>query len=97
MQLYDLVSAGEILEARELWRRMLPANLFFWSHVYNAAVKAATNLSGRSVGPCRAPVRPLSASDLVELQGVQFTRQQGGRMTPLSGGRDEEHFGQVGY
>ncbi|MCH9013836.1 MAG: dihydrodipicolinate synthase family protein [Proteobacteria bacterium] len=70
VQLYDLVSAGEILEARELWRRMLPANLFFWTHVYNAAVKAATNLSGRPVGPCRAPVRPLSAPDLEELQGA---------------------------
>ncbi len=29
---------------------MFPSNLFFWPHVYNAAVKAATNLSGRKVG-----------------------------------------------
>ena len=68
VRLYDLVSANEIVEARDLWRRMFPANLFFWNNVYNAAVKAATNLSGRRVGPCRRPVRPLTPAQMAELK-----------------------------
>jgi dihydrodipicolinate synthase/N-acetylneuraminate lyase len=47
---------------------MFPANLFFWTHVYNAGVKAATNLSGRKVGPCRKPVLPLTGSEMAELK-----------------------------
>ena len=61
VRLFDLVAADQLHEARDLWRRLVPAQLFFWSHVYNPAVKQATNLSGRPVGPCRDPVRPLTA------------------------------------
>ncbi len=61
VQLYDLIASDQLHEARDLWRRLLPAQLFFWSNAYNAAVKQATNLSGRPVGPCRDPVRPLTA------------------------------------
>lgn len=60
VRLYDLVASDKLHEARDLWQRLLPAQLFFWSHFYNAAVKQATNLSGRPVGPCRSPVRPLT-------------------------------------
>jgi dihydrodipicolinate synthase/N-acetylneuraminate lyase len=60
--------SGKIVEACDLWRRMFPANLFFWTHVYNAGVKAATNLSGRKVGPCRKPVLPLTDSEMAELK-----------------------------
>lgn len=67
-QLHDLVAAGRLNEALALWRRMLPANRFFWRHVYNAAVKAATNVSGRPIGPCRPPVRPLKDSEIAELR-----------------------------
>ena len=63
VQLYDLVAAGDLAGAREVWRRLLPAQLFFWSHFYTAAVKAATNLSGRPVGPCRKPVQPLTPDE----------------------------------
>lgn len=63
VELYDLVAADKLNEARDLWRRLLPAQLFFWSHFYNAAVKQATNLSGRPVGPCRSPVRPLTEEE----------------------------------
>ncbi len=63
VRLYELVAAGDLNGAREVWRRMLPAQLFFWSHFYNAAVKAATNLSGRPVGPCRKPVQPLTPEE----------------------------------
>ncbi len=68
VELYDLVEGGNLVEARDLWQRMFPSNLFFWNHVYNAAVKAATNLSGRPVGPCRKPVRPLTAEQMAELK-----------------------------
>lgn len=63
IELYELVAAGDLGGAREVWQRMLPAQLFFWSHFYNAAVKAATNLSGRQVGPCRRPVQPLTPEE----------------------------------
>ena len=63
VQLYELVAAGDLAGARAVWRRMLPAQLFFWSHFYTASVKAATNLSGRPVGPCRKPVQPLTPDE----------------------------------
>jgi 4-hydroxy-tetrahydrodipicolinate synthase len=68
VQLYDLVQAGKLTEARDLWKRMFPANLFFVSHPYNSSVKAATNLSGRKVGPCRKPQMPLTVADMKELK-----------------------------
>jgi len=68
VQLYDLIMANNLVKAKELWERMLPANLFFWNHVYNSSVKAATNLSGRRVGECRKPVQPLKNSELEELK-----------------------------
>ena len=68
VDLYNLVAAGQLAEARDLWRRMFPANRFFWHHVYNASVKAATNLSGRPVGPCRKPVKPLTEREMAELK-----------------------------
>jgi len=68
--LYNYVTSGKLEEARELWVRMFPANLFFWTHVYNASVKAATNLSGRKVGPCRKPVQPLTEKEMIEMKKV---------------------------
>lgn len=68
VDLYNLVTSGKLGEARDLWGRMFPANHFFWTHVYNASVKAATNLSGRRVGPCRKPVQPLTDSEISELR-----------------------------
>ncbi len=67
VELYDLVQAGQASKAAELWKRMLPANLFFWNHPYNPAVKAATNILVNKVGACRPPVQPLSDADLREL------------------------------
>ena len=68
VDLYDLVTSGKLGEAKDLWNRMFPANYFFWTHVYNASVRAATNLSGRKVGPCRKPVQPLTDSEMSELR-----------------------------
>lgn len=66
--LYNLVIAGKHDEAYELWKRMLPAARFICSHAYTASVKAATNLTGRKVGPCRKPVYPLSKTEIKELK-----------------------------
>ena len=68
VEMYELTVAGNLGAANELWNKMLPSNLFFWNHVYNAAVKAATNLSGRPVGPCRKPVRPLTETQMAHLK-----------------------------
>jgi 4-hydroxy-tetrahydrodipicolinate synthase len=67
VQLYELTKADKLTLAREIWVQMLPAQLFFWSHYYNAGVKEATNLSGRSVGPCRRPVQPLTREEKQDL------------------------------
>ena len=84
VELYDLVMAGDLNGAREVWRRMLPAQLFFWTHFYNAAVKQATNLSGRPVGPCRKPVQPLTAEErsglLRALEPLGFGSARTGRL-----------------
>ena len=70
VQLYDLIASGRHGEALALWQRMEPANLFFWDHVYNVAVKQATNHMGRPVGPCRKPALPLSDADWAALKAA---------------------------
>ena len=76
--LYDLVAAGKLGEARALWRRMLPFQLFLWEgSVYNAAAKAATNFSGRPVGPCRLPTQPLDEAQMAELEKAMAALGEG--------------------
>ena len=71
VQLYELVSSGQLVEANEIWRRLLPAQLFFWTTpVYNPAVKAAANLQGFSVGIERKPQQPLASSELEKLKSA---------------------------
>ncbi len=76
VELYELVQAGELSKAAQLWKRMLPANLFFWSHPYNPSVKAATNIRTGSVGICRKPVMPLTTSDMAALEAALGPLQQ---------------------
>ena len=64
VELYALVQEGKLMEANQLWQRLLPSQQFIWTHVYNSAVKAAANYRGFNVGECRAPVLPLSNQDL---------------------------------
>ena len=64
VELYGLVQEGKLREANQLWQRLLPSQLFIWTHVYNSAVKTAANYRGFNVGQCRAPVLPLSSQDL---------------------------------
>ena len=70
VRLYDLIVGGQHGEALALWGRMAPANLFFWSHVYNVGVKQAANHMGFPVGPCRKPALPLSEADWAELKAA---------------------------
>ena len=64
VELYELVQEGKLREANQLWQRLLPSQLFIWTHVYNSAVKSAANYRGFIVGQCRAPVLPRSNQDL---------------------------------
>jgi len=68
VRLHELVTAGKLADAAALWQRLLPAQLFFWTHDYNPSVKLATNLLGRKVGPCRMPLQPLGKDDQRELK-----------------------------
>ncbi|HTO84090.1 MAG TPA: dihydrodipicolinate synthase family protein [Methylomirabilota bacterium] len=68
VRLYDLVAAGKLADAAALWQRMLPAQIFFWTHDYNPSVKLATNLRGGRVGACRMPLQPLGEDDQRELK-----------------------------
>ena len=70
VKLYDLVSAGKVAEAKAVWEKMFPSQLFFWTHDYNPAVKAATNMSGRNVGLCRKPQMPLTNAEQAELKAI---------------------------
>ncbi|MEM9204176.1 MAG: dihydrodipicolinate synthase family protein [Actinomycetota bacterium] len=77
VKLWELVQAGDHAGALQLWAQMLPANMFFWENnvdaEYNSAVKTATNLVGRPVGPCRRPVMPMTRQGRVALQTALST------------------------
>jgi 4-hydroxy-tetrahydrodipicolinate synthase len=68
VQLYELVVAGKLADAAALWHRVLPGQIFHWTHDYNSSVKAATNLLGGKVGICRKPALPLKDAELAELK-----------------------------
>ena len=65
--LYNLVAQRKLVEAAALWEKMLPSQLFFWTHDYNPSIKAAANLAGRKIGECRKPQLPLGKAALAEL------------------------------
>jgi Dihydrodipicolinate synthase/N-acetylneuraminate lyase len=91
VQLYKLVQTGKLTEAVTLWKAMLPANLFFWSHAYNPSIKAATNIMTGPVGMCRKPVMPLAPVEeqalraalqsLVDLRNGASSIRQAGALT----------------
>ena len=70
VRLFDLVAKGDLNGAATVWKSMLPAQIFYWTHDYNSSVKAATNLLGGDVGICRKPALPLSDADLAELKSA---------------------------
>jgi 4-hydroxy-tetrahydrodipicolinate synthase len=68
VRLYDLVAKGDLNAAAAQWKAILPAQIFFWTHDYNSAVKAAVNLRGGDIGICRKPAQPLPEADLADLK-----------------------------
>lgn len=67
VRLFGLVQAGNLAEGARLWKSLLNSQLFVWSHVYNASVKAAAIHRGFDVGACRLPVLPLTDNERREL------------------------------
>ena len=67
VQLYDLVSSGDISGAMALWSRMIPSLLYIWRGNYIARVKAASRLRGYDGGAVRTPLTPLSAGEEAEI------------------------------
>jgi len=67
VRLYDLVAAGDLTGAMQLWSTMIPSLLYIWEGNYIAKVKAASQLRGFDGGPVRQPLLPLSASEAQEL------------------------------
>ena len=63
VELFNLVTTGKLAEANALWQRILPSQLFLWSHPYNPAVKAASQMMGHDIGQCRLPQQPLTDSE----------------------------------
>ena len=63
VDLFNLVTTGKLAEANALWQRILPSQLFLWSHPYNPAVKAASQMMGHDIGQCRLPQQPLTDSE----------------------------------
>lgn len=70
VRLYELVTKGDLKAATTLWKTLLPAQIFYWTHDYNSSIKAATNLLGGNVGICRKPALPLPESELAELKAA---------------------------
>jgi len=68
VELFNLVGSGKLAEANRLWQRMLPAQLFFWSHDYNPSIKAACAIAGHDLGLCRKPLQPLGDGDFAVLK-----------------------------
>lgn len=67
VSLFRAVSGGDLSTGAALWKSLLRSQLFVWSHVYNASVKAAANHLGFDVGACRPPVLPLTSGETAEL------------------------------
>jgi 4-hydroxy-tetrahydrodipicolinate synthase len=68
--LFNLIAADNIAEARSLWDTMWPVMQFLVTEGYVASVKAGANLIGFRVGRPRPPIRPLSAEKTKELSDL---------------------------
>jgi 4-hydroxy-tetrahydrodipicolinate synthase len=66
--LYNLVEAGRLVEARLLWERMWPVMRFLVTEGYVASVKAGAELIGFRVGQPRPPIRTLQAAKVEALK-----------------------------
>jgi 4-hydroxy-tetrahydrodipicolinate synthase len=62
VRLYQLVVAGELDAAMQLWSRMIPSLLFIWRGHYIPKVKAASRLRGFNGGAVRKPLCELDTA-----------------------------------
>ncbi len=83
--LFNLIEAGKLHEARVLWAVMWPVMQFLVTEGYVASVKAGANLIGFRVGNPRPPIRPLSAQKTNELKALLAKAGAFKEMTPLRG------------
>ncbi|MEM7169379.1 MAG: dihydrodipicolinate synthase family protein [Pseudomonadota bacterium] len=70
VDLYTLIREGDHAAALALWQKIAPANIHFWQSQYIPTIKAATNMMGYDVGPCRQPIQPLTSAQIAELENV---------------------------
>lgn len=77
--IFNLVQAGKLDQAHEIYKRIWPLMQFFEENCYNAAIKAGANLVGFRIGDVRPPFRPLSPEKVEELRQLLITAQIIGR------------------
>jgi 4-hydroxy-tetrahydrodipicolinate synthase len=68
--IYDKYMAGDLPGALQAQRELAPLRLAFAWGTFPVVVKEALNLMGMDVGPCRAPVGPLTAEQRERLKKV---------------------------
>jgi 4-hydroxy-tetrahydrodipicolinate synthase len=76
--MYDALQAGRLEEARQIWAREYALMNFLVSGGYVAGVKGALDAVGRSAGPARQPVAPLSEERAKELTAILGGAPTGG-------------------
>ncbi len=78
-ELFELVAAGRLAEAKALWDRLWPVQHFLVTEGYIASVKAGANLLGFAVGDPRPPFRPLAPD---KQQALARLLEQAGALEP---------------
>ena len=68
--IYNKYMAGDLPGALQAQRELAPLRLAFVWGTFPVVIKEALNLMGMDVGPCRAPVGPLSADQREKLKKV---------------------------
>jgi dihydrodipicolinate synthase/N-acetylneuraminate lyase len=65
-----LAEKGDLVAARELWKRLWTISAFLESVNYVAGLKAALELIGHPAGPARPPIQPLAEDKRRELADI---------------------------
>jgi 4-hydroxy-tetrahydrodipicolinate synthase len=68
--IYDKYMAGDLAGALQAQRELAPLRLAFVWGTFPVVIKEALNLMGMDVGPCRAPVGPLTSDQRQKLKKV---------------------------
>ena len=71
--IYESWKAGELAKAGELQDSIAPIRACFRHGNPNTIVKAALNLAGHPVGPCRAPFKVLSDAAVADITAALDT------------------------